>query len=119
MKPIKIQYKKLEKLMPIARKPAKVSNCRFMCAMLCVIENGCKWRALPKKYGKWHTVYMKFNRWARNGTIARILTAMIKQKLFNEGNSVLFIDSTSIKVSPDANRSRNTQKQSIGRSKGG
>ena len=43
---------------------------------------------------------------------------MKKQKLFNKGNSVLFIDNTSIKVSPDANRSRNTQEQSIGRSKG-
>lgn len=43
---------------------------------------------------------------------------MKKQKLFNKWNSVLFIDSTSIKVSPDANRSRNTQEQSIGRSKG-
>ena len=51
MKLTKIQYKKLEKLMPIARKPAKVSNYKFMCAMLYIIENGCKWRALPKKYG--------------------------------------------------------------------
>ena len=34
-----------------------------------------------------------------------ILTAMIKQKPFNKENFVLFIDSTSIKVSPDANRS--------------
>ena len=104
--------------MPIARKPAKVSNYKFMCAMLYIVENGCKWRALPKKYGKWHTIYVKFNRWSQNGTIARILAAMRKQKLFNKGNSVLFIDSTSIKVSPDANRNRNTQKQSIGRSKG-
>ena len=44
---------------------------------------------------------------------------MRKQKLSNKGNSVLFIDSVSIKVSPDANRSRNTQEQSIGRSKAG
>ena len=62
---------------------------------------------------------MKFNGWLKNGAIARILAATRKQKLFNKGNSVLFIDSTIIKVSPDANRSRNTQKQSIGRSKGG
>ena len=42
MKLTKIQYKKLEELMPIARKPAKVSNCKFMCTMPYVIENGCK-----------------------------------------------------------------------------
>ena len=43
MKLTKIQYKKLEELMPIARKPAKASNYKFMCAMLYIIENVCKW----------------------------------------------------------------------------
>ena len=44
---------------------------------------------------------------------------MKKQKPINEENFILFIDSTSIKVNPDANRIRNTQEQSIGRSKWG
>ena len=104
--------------MPIAREPAKISNYEFICAMLYIIENGCKWRALPKKYGNWHTIYMRFSRWSKNGTISKILEAMKKQKLLNEENYILFIDSTSMKVSPDASRSRNTQEQSIGRSKG-
>ena len=47
------------------------------------------------------------------------LEAMKKQKLLNEGDYIFFMDSTSIKVSPDANRNKNNQKQSIGRSKGG
>ncbi|MDR2574396.1 MAG: transposase [Desulfovibrio sp.] len=25
--------------------------------MLYVTENSCKWRALPKSFGNWHTVY--------------------------------------------------------------
>ena len=104
--------------MPIARKPAKISNYEFMCAMLYIVENGCKWRALPKKYGNWHTIYMKFSRWS-NGTISKILEAMKKQKLINEEDYIFFIDSTSIKVSPDANKNKNNQKRSIGWSKGG
>ena len=44
---------------------------------------------------------------------------MKKQKLLNEEDYILFIDSTSIKVSPDANRNKNNQEQSIGRSKEG
>ena len=48
MKFTKSQYKKLEGLMPIARKPAKISNYEFMCAMLYIVENGGKLRALPK-----------------------------------------------------------------------
>ena len=43
---------------------------------------------------------------------------MRKQKLFNKDNSVLFIDSTSIKVSPDANKNQDNQEQNINRSKG-
>ena len=69
----KIQCKKLEELIPTTRKPANVSNYKFMCAMLYIVENGCKWRALPKKYGKWHTIYVKFNRWSKNGTIAKAI----------------------------------------------
>ena len=52
MRLTKIQYKKLEELMPAARKPAKVSSYKFMYAVLYIIENGGKWSSLPKKYGK-------------------------------------------------------------------
>ena len=59
--------------MPMARKLVRVSNDKFMCAMLYIIENDCKWRAPPRKYGKWYTIYIKFNRWAKNVTIARAI----------------------------------------------
>ncbi|MBQ9491934.1 MAG: transposase [Firmicutes bacterium] len=39
--------------------------------MLYIIENSCKWRALPKKYGNWHTIYIRFIIWTKNGTIAK------------------------------------------------
>ncbi len=42
---------------------------------------------------------------------------MKKLKLLNEEDYICFIDSTSIKVSPDANKNKKNQKQSIGRSK--
>ena len=40
MKLTKIQHKKLEVLMPIARKPSEISNYKFMCAIPYIIENG-------------------------------------------------------------------------------
>ena len=52
MKLAKIQYKKLQESMQIAKKSANISKYKFMCAMPYIIENGCKWRVLPKKYGK-------------------------------------------------------------------
>ena len=44
---------------------------------------------------------MRFSRWSKNGTIAKILEAMKKQKLLNEEDYIFFIDSTSIKTSPE------------------
>ena len=39
------KYEKIKHLMPKARKPSVVSNYQFLCALLYIIENGCKWRA--------------------------------------------------------------------------
>lgn len=66
-----------------------MSDYQFMCALLCIIENGCKWRALPKKYGKWHTIYMKFSRWSENGTIQRIFEEMQAQRIIYTETNVL------------------------------
>ncbi|MDR3320394.1 MAG: transposase [Desulfovibrio sp.] len=30
-------------------------------AILHIAENGCKWRALPKHFGQWPTVYVRMN----------------------------------------------------------
>ena len=120
MKLTKKQYRKLEHLMPIPRKPPEISNYQFLCALLYMIENGCKWRALPKKYGKWHTIYMRFNRWSKNGTIKRIFEKMQELNIIDVRTDTLCIDSTSIKVHPDAAGARKSNgEQSIGRSKGG
>ena len=28
-------------------------------------EHGCKWRGLPKRFGNWHSIYVRMNRWAK------------------------------------------------------
>ena len=69
----KIRYKRLDRLIPIARQLAKMPNYKFIYTMFYIIENACKWMALPKKYGTWLTVYMKFSRWSKNGIIAKAI----------------------------------------------
>ncbi|TWF82221.1 putative transposase of IS4/5 family DUF4096 [Pseudonocardia hierapolitana] len=32
-------------------------------------KDGLAWRDLPERYGLWKTVYNRFWRWARNGTM--------------------------------------------------
>jgi len=72
MKITEEQYKKIEKCFPIQRRKATISNLEIINAMLYVLENGCKWRALPSEYGNWHTIYVKINRWAKNGTLQKV-----------------------------------------------
>lgn len=120
MKISKKQIEKIKKLIPIERKPAKISNQQFMNALLYIVENGCKWRALPKEFGNWHTIYMRFSRWTKNGTIQRIFDELQKQNIIDVQSEVLCLDSTSIKVHPNASGARKTSgEQSICRSKGG
>ena len=48
-----------------------MSNLQLINAIQDVTETGCKWRALPEKYGNWHTIYVRMNRWSKNGVLQR------------------------------------------------
>lgn len=96
------QYKRIEKYFPKQRGNVKISNYDFINAILYIAENGCKWRALPKEYGKWYSIYKRFNRLVENGVIQRIFNAMQQEKIISVKVEVLAIDSTSCKVHPDA-----------------
>jgi len=56
------QYEKIKDYFPKQRKPAKISNLDVLNAVLYLVENGCKWRGLPKEYGNWHVIYVRVNR---------------------------------------------------------
>ena len=114
------QFNKIKHLLPTPRKKPSISNYDFMKALLYIIENGCKWRALPKEFGNWHTIYVRFNRWSKNGVMERVFDALQKSDSIDVRTDVLCLDSTSIKVHPDAAGARRSSgEQSIGRSKGG
>jgi transposase len=45
--------------------------------ILWILHTGAAWRDLPEeRFGKWKTVYGRFNRWRRNGLFDRILKAL-------------------------------------------
>ena len=102
----KKQFEKIKNLMPIKRKPAKISNQQFLNALLYVVENGCRWRLLPEKIGKWHTIYMNFNRCSKNGTIQRIFEELQSQNIIDIQSKILCLDSTSVKVYPNTSGAR-------------
>ena len=63
---------------------------------------------------------MKFSRWCEKGIIQKIFLKLQKQVIIDITTKFLCIDSTSVKVHPDATVTRKARgEQSIGRSKGG
>lgn len=41
--------------------------------MLFKAKTGVAWRDLPQRYGPWKTVYNRFWRWSRNGTLTMLV----------------------------------------------
>lgn len=111
---------KIKDYLPTPRKKPGIEMLDFLNAVLYIIENGCKWRALPKEYGNWHTIYTRLNRWCKNGTLDAVFTALQNENIIDIRTEFVCIDSTSIKVHPDASGAlKKHGKQAIGRSKGG
>ena len=96
------QYQRVAHLFPVARRKAKLSNLQVLNAVLYLAEQGCKWRGLPESFGNWHTVYMRWSRWNERGTLALVFAELQELGLPSEQWAVLGLDSTSVKVHPDA-----------------
>ena len=95
------QYNKIAKYLPVQRGNVSITNLQLINAILYVTENGCKWRALPKNYGNWHTIYVRMNRWSKNGVLSRVFAALQTEGIIRIDVDVVCLDSTSVKVHPD------------------
>lgn len=95
------QFDKIAPYFPVKRGNVKFSDHQVLNAILYVAEQGCKWRGLPKRFGNWHTIYTRMNRWAKNGVLDRVFTALQTEGIINVNVEVVSLDSTSVKVHPD------------------
>jgi len=96
------EYAKISGILPVQRGNVKHANLKFLNAVLYVAENGCKWRSLPKEFGNWNSIYKKANRWAKSGVLERVFVALQKEQIIQIKIEHVSLDSTSIKVHPDA-----------------
>jgi len=74
---------------------------RVLDGMLWILRTGAPWRDLPERYGPWQTVYDRFNRWRKDGTLDRILEAL-QIRLDREGRvdwDLWCIDGSSVRAS--------------------
>ena len=95
------QYQRIAPSLPRQRGNVRVTNLQFLNALLYVTEHGCKWRGLPKRFGPWHTIYTRMNRWSKNGALEIVFEQLQRQQLVRIRIEAVSLDSTTVKVHPD------------------
>lgn len=95
------QFARIKDVLPVQRGNVSISNFAVLQAILYVAENGCKWRALPKRFGNWHTIYTRMNRWAKAGVLNKIFAELQKKEIIRVKVEAISLDSTIVKVHPD------------------
>ena len=96
------QFEKIKHILPVQRGNVSINNTTFINALLYICENGCKWRRLPDKYGNWHAIYKRFNRWVKAGVINKLFQELHCQGVVEAVTVVRFLDSMTVPVHPDA-----------------
>jgi putative transposase len=94
------QWEKIKNLLPgKAGDPGRtaVDNRLFVNAVLFVLKTGIPWEDLPVRYGKFNSVWKRFDRWCTTGIWERIA-----QTLRDPDLEEVQLDSTSIKAHPVA-----------------
>ena len=95
------QYLRIEPSLPRQRGNVSRSNLQVLNALLYVAEQGCKWRGLPKRFGNWHTLYTRMNRWSKNGVLDRVFEQLQREQIVRVKIEAVKLDSTTVKVQPD------------------
>ena len=98
------QYERIAPYLPVPLGNVSIPNLQVLNAILYVAEHGCEWRGLPERFGKWHTVYTRMNRWSKSGVLDRVFAALQEEDFVRVRLEVVAMDSTSVKVHPDGTR---------------
>jgi len=84
--PSDITREQFNKILPILEKTKKTTKPRILDlydifnALLYVVTTGCQWRALPKDYPKWKSVYYYFKIWSeKNKNNSSTLEKVLKK----------------------------------------
>jgi transposase len=88
-------------LLPRQRGNVEIDNLTFLQSLQYMAENGCRWRALPEKFGNWNTIYCRFRYWIDKGVFDRIEKELQAEVIAIKGIKSLAMDSTYVKVHPD------------------
>lgn len=79
-------------------------NRRFVEGVVWIGRNGSRWRALPKEYGNWNSVFQRFRRWAKKGVWQMIFNTLA----VDAETEWLMIDSTIIRAHQNSAGAKNS-----------
>jgi len=82
------QFARIEHCLPTQRGNVSMSNLN-------------EWRGLPKRFGNWHTIYTRMNRWSKLGVLDRVFEQLQQSQVVRIRIEAVSLDSTIIKVHPD------------------
>ena len=94
--------RRLRTAWPVQRGNVRLSNLQVLNAILYVVEHGCKWRGLPSHLSNWHTIYTRMSRWSKSGVLDRVFAQLQRSQIARITIDAVSLDSTSVKVHPDA-----------------
>src|ERR1700684_1088250 len=95
------QYERIKDSLPVQRGNVRLTNLQVLNAILYVAEQGCKWRGLPKRVGRWHRIFTRMNRWSKTGVLDRVLEQLQLEQIVRINIEAFSLDSPSVKVHPD------------------
>ena len=95
------QYLRIAPSLPRQRGHVRISNLQVLNALLYVAEHGCQWRGLPKRFGNWHTIYTRMNRWSKAGVLDSVLERLQREQIVRIKIEAVKLDSTTVQVHSD------------------
>jgi len=99
------QWRLVKPLLPTQKRGGKWNDHRVTFdGILWILRTGAPWRDLPERYGKWGSVYHRFNRWRNDGTFNRVLKAL-RIRLDKDGHidwDLWCVDGSNVRASRSA-----------------
>ena len=56
---------------------------------------------MPKRFGNWHTIYTRMNRWSKAGVLDQVFERLQREQIVRLKIEAVQLDSTTVKVHPD------------------
>jgi transposase len=79
------QWEVISPHLPVKQRgPKRISDRTVISGIIHVLESGCTWRACPRAYGPYMTIFNRYNRWKQRGLWQRILAEVRKSDQFDD-----------------------------------